>query len=535
MFIKNDGSFEKRYYNGKIGTITLLEKDKVWVKCKDDDAIIETTTEVWENVSYSINEETKEINEEISGSFEQIPLRLAWAITIHKSQGLTFEKAIIDAEASFAHGQTYVALSRCKTLEGIVLKTKITSNAIINDNRVVVFTNEVEDNLPTKKDLSNSQKVYQLNLIEDLFNYQQFLYPIQRLIKIYYENKTSFRGNILEPLNTIKDSGIVKLMQVATSFKNQLIGLSESVTNPEDNKTVQERIQKGIHYFIEHTLEHIKKPFDDITFSTDNNAIRNDFTKQLDNFEELLTIKLTCLWGLSKGFSTSKYLELRAKAILEKTEPEITSAKKKGKKREEVSTTDHPILFEQLRTLRKELSEEADCPPFQIFTQITLFELCAYFPVTPKELKAINGMGKIRVEKHGENILSIINKYVSENETTKKEVVYIDKPVNKDTKPKEVSTKHYSLNLFKSGKSIEEIAEERGFVASTIASHLVYFIPTGEIKITDIMPVNKYKKLKKIIQKIKFDGLTELKNKLDNKFTYTELRLVVADLGLNKK
>ena len=535
MFIKNDSSFEKRYYNGKIGTITLLEKDKVWVKCKDDDEIIETTPEIWENIVYAINSETKEIKEEIAGSFTQIPLRLAWAITIHKSQGLTFEKAIIDAEASFAHGQTYVALSRCKTLEGIILKTKITNNAIINDNRVVAFTNEVEENLPTIQDLSNSQKKYQLNLMDDLFSYQAFLYPVQRLIKIYYENKTSFRGNIIEPLNQIKDNGIVKLMQVATSFKNQLIGLSEAVANPEDDKTVQERIHKGIHYFIEHTLEHIKKPFDAITFSTENQAVKKDFTKQLDNFEDLLTTKLTCFWGLSKGFTTSKYLELRAKSVLEKSETETTATKKKGKKREEVVSTEHPILFEQLRDLRKKLSDEMNCPPFQIFTQITLFELCAYFPSNPKELKAINGMGKIRVEKHGEKILTIINKYVSENETTKKEVIYIDKPVSNDTKPKEISTKQHSLNLFKSGKSIKEIAKERELVESTIEGHLIHFIPTGEIKITDIMPIKKYKELKKLIRKIKFEGLTDLKNKLEDKFAYTELRLVVLDLELNKK
>ncbi|PHR71935.1 MAG: helicase [Lutibacter sp.] len=533
MFIKNDSSFEKRYYNGKIGTITLLEKEKVWVKCKDDDEIIETTPEIWENVSYLINPDTKEIKEEIAGSFAQIPLRLAWAITIHKSQGLTFEKAIIDAEASFAHGQTYVALSRCKSLEGIVLKTKITSNAIINDIKVVAFTDEVEENLPTKKDLSDSQKKYQLNLIDDLFSYQVFLYPTQRLIKIYYENKTSFRGNIIEPLNQIKDDGIVKLMQVATTFKNQLSNLSIDVENPEDDKTVQERIHKGIHYFIEHTLEQIKKPFDDITFSTDNQAVKKDFAKQIENFDDLLTTKLTCLWGLSKGFSTSKYLELRAKAVLEKTETEIP-AKKKGKKREEVVSTDHPILFEKLRALRKELSDKNNCPAFQIFTQITLFEMCAYFPKTPRELNAINGMGKIRVEKYGKEILATINKYVSENETIKKEVVYVDKPTSKDTKPKKISTKQHSLNLFKSGKPVEEIAKERGLVESTIEGHLMHFIPTGEIKTTDIISVKKYEKLKKIIQKTKFEGLTELNNKLENKFTYTELRLVVADMESTK-
>ena len=110
MFIKNDSSHEKRYFNGKIGKIVYLNKDEITVRCPDDDFDIVVTPEIWENVNYSIDKDSKEISENIVGSFSQIPLRLAWAITIHKSQGLTFERAIIDAQASFAHGQTYVAL-----------------------------------------------------------------------------------------------------------------------------------------------------------------------------------------------------------------------------------------------------------------------------------------------------------------------------------------------------------------------------------------------------------------------------------------
>ena len=139
MFIKNDSSPEKRYYNGKIGVITDISKETVTVQCANEIDEIIAEKELWNTINYSINEETKELKEDIVGSFKQIPLRLAWAITIHKSQGLTFERAIIDAEASFAHGQTYVALSRCTSLEGLVLKTPISSNAIINDKTVSTF------------------------------------------------------------------------------------------------------------------------------------------------------------------------------------------------------------------------------------------------------------------------------------------------------------------------------------------------------------------------------------------------------------
>src|SRR5690606_423973 len=108
----------KRYFNGKIGTISKLEADKIFVQC-DDDPEIEVQKEKWENIRYTLNKSTRQLDSDVLGSFTQYPLRLAWAITIHKSQGLTFEKAIIDAGAAFAPGQVYVALSRCTNLEGM--------------------------------------------------------------------------------------------------------------------------------------------------------------------------------------------------------------------------------------------------------------------------------------------------------------------------------------------------------------------------------------------------------------------------------
>ena len=156
-------------------------------------------------MKYSLNEETNEINEEIAGVFSQIPLRLAWAITIHKSQGLTFDKAIIDAGASFAHGQTYVALSRCTSLEGIVLKTQIGSQSIINDGTVKSFSEGVAANEPDQQVLTSSEKSYQLNLMAEIFSFQSLLYPTQRMIDIYYKNRSTLQGNILTHLEVIKD------------------------------------------------------------------------------------------------------------------------------------------------------------------------------------------------------------------------------------------------------------------------------------------------------------------------------------------
>lgn len=151
MFIKNDSGDRKRFYNGKIGKIKELEEDGI-IAIFDNEQEIEVERAEWQNIKYSYNAETNSIEEEIIGTFEQFPIRLAWAITVHKSQGLTFEKVIADLSGAFASGQVYVALSRCTSFNGLVLKTQLHSGAIKTDPRVIEFAkNETSDNLIAKE------------------------------------------------------------------------------------------------------------------------------------------------------------------------------------------------------------------------------------------------------------------------------------------------------------------------------------------------------------------------------------------------
>ena len=517
MFIKNDSSQDKRYYNGKIGKIISLNKKEIRVHCKGDLEDIIVTPETWENVNYDINNDTKEITENIIGSFLQMPLRLAWAITIHKSQGLTFDKAIIDANAAFAHGQTYVALSRCRTLEGIVLKNKINSGSIITDNRVTVFNDNVADNPPNEEVLNESQKTFQLNLINELLNFYNFMAPVSRLTDIYHNNTSSFKGNIINPLTEIKESGVQPILKIATSFRNQLIKLCLDVSLPEEDAAVLERIHSAIVYFINHTKEKIKNPFDELTFSTEDKALQKDFEKNINLIEEDLNSKLYCLYGLNGAFSIKKYLKLRAEAVLLKAE-------KPKKKKEFKAETDHPKLFEMLRNLRDIISMSEDIPHFQVFTQHTLYEICDLLPLNKKQLKTIHGMGKIRIDKYGAEILEIINEYADENNVIVEEIVV-------EEKPKKENTKLASLKMFKNGKSIPEIATQRDLVIGTIESHLASFIPTGEVDIFDLISKERFSELKNQASKIKFESLTDLKNKLNGTYSYFELRIVTNELN----
>lgn len=510
MFIKNDGSPEKRYFNGKIGTIIALDNESVTVKCPDDDFEIETTTETWSNIQYSLDEDTKEISEKINGSFEQIPLRLAWAITIHKSQGLTFQKAIIDAEASFAHGQTYVALSRCTSLEGIILKTPITGNAIITDTSVDSFHERVAEDVPDETVLNESEKKYHLNLIEDLFNYHPLLFPTTRLIDLYYKNRTSLSGSLLDPLQRMKDNGVVPLIKVSSRFKIQCQELAAEAISIENDVTIQKRFKKAVAYFLSQTETQLKNSLETIHFTTDNTAVKKDIEKQLTVIKNFLQVKTYCLNALKDEFNARNYLKVRANALLE------TPVKKSSTNKDTSATAS---LKESLRALRNEFALTEDIPHFQVFTQKTLLEICDELPTTTKELLAINGIGKSRIEKYGMEILNCVDYYLKKK---KKKALETDEKGNK------IPTKEVSLKLYKEGLSVFEVAKRRTLTQTTIEGHLASFIPTGEIDVFELISKKKFKLLQKAIKKVNFTELKELKAALDDSFSYGEIKLVLA-------
>jgi hypothetical protein len=181
MFIKNDSSPEKKYYNGKLATITEMKNEKIVVKFQNENDTFEVSRETWDNITYVLDGEKNEINEKVIGQYTQYPLRLAWAITIHKSQGLTFDYAIIDAGDSFSAGQVYVALSRCTSFDGIVLRTPISRKALPSDLRIFEFHAQEMPEQELNTQLQNEREVYDAQRLLQVFDWRKMQDSVHHL------------------------------------------------------------------------------------------------------------------------------------------------------------------------------------------------------------------------------------------------------------------------------------------------------------------------------------------------------------------
>ena len=437
MFLKNDPSSEKRYYNGMIGEVAAVNDAGMIVRGKDNGNEFQLLPEEWGNYKYVLNEETKEITEEIEGTFRQYPIRLAWAITIHKSQGLTFERAIIDARNSFAHGQTYVALSRCKTLEGMVLESPLCREAIISDSTVDNFTKEVERNKPGNRQLHDMQKAYFFDLLSDLFNFYSLDQAYKRLLRLIDEDLYKLYPKQLAEYKELAPHIKEKIVEVSQRFRNQYTRLINGSDDYAADQGLQERVRSGAGYFRKE-LEPVRALFEKTNMPLDNKELRKQLNERLQALDDALWIKESLLEAMmGQPFTVTGYLKLKAKVTLSLEDdsssgssPKAPKEKRERKGRKERTRSSskakvevptdilYPELYRSLSEWRAAKAREVSLPAYIIMQQKALMGIVNLLPDTPEALEAIPYFGAKGVQKYGLEILGIIRKFVKENKVS---------------------------------------------------------------------------------------------------------------------
>lgn len=248
MFIKNDKGESRRFYNGKIATISRIKGEEIYVRFPGDEHDMLLEKETWKNVRYQYNNEDDKIDEEEVGSFKQYPVRLAWAITIHKSQGLTFEKAIIDAGASFAPGQVYVALSRLTSLSGLVLYSRIHPSSINTDARVLEFTRLEKEEDQLAQELQQHQKLFITRSLVQAFDWLKLAEGMQMHFEDYETRQLPDKNNCVLWAKAVLDA-VIKQQEMAEKFTRQLEQILPNA--PQDGyQFLHQRITAGSAYFL---------------------------------------------------------------------------------------------------------------------------------------------------------------------------------------------------------------------------------------------------------------------------------------------
>jgi hypothetical protein len=522
MFLKND-LVQKRYYNGKIGVIRSLTKEKIIVDC--DGTEIEVGKETWENSRYTLNRADGKLEQETLGTFTQYPLRLAWAITIHKSQGLTFEKVMIDAGLAFSSGQVYVALSRCTSLDGIVLLSKISPTAILSNEHVVKGQQSLSYKGSLAERFAGARQLFTQQLLEEIFSFSDVGSVVEQVAFQINQHKDKLNNEAAEWIGNFK-SHLAADKEVGLKFIGHISFLMKEEEVIEKNTTLQKRITDAANHFTPRLEVYIKE-IKSNSLNTEHKEVATPLNEKLNELALALYNSNFYMQYCKQPFSVTGFLQHKLKY----TQPRFNIncyASEAAYTEIDVSNAE---LYATLKRWRNMICSETGQPVYMVANQASLQEIATFLPRTKKDLMQIGGFGKAKAEKYGDEILEAVESYCEMYDLETNMTAKVANP-KKEKKPKstetKTSSKTVSFELYKAGKDITEIAAARNFSRSTIEGHLAYFVGTGDIEINELVSSEKQQLIAAAVTEHGQHSLSSLIQNLPKDISYGEIRMVIA-------
>jgi hypothetical protein len=477
MFLKNDPSGEQKYFNGKIATvdsIKITEDDTViMVKFNGTETLLQLEKYEWRNIRFNVDEKTTEIEEEVIGTFLHYPVKLAWAITVHKSQGLTFEKAVVDVGGAFAAGQIYVALSRLTSLDGLILTSKISFRGINNDAQVERYAATKPDGETVNQLLETGTQAFIRDSILKTYSFSQLNFTWRQHLESY--NK--IEQNSEKQKHTIWALQLFDTMTPLNNFAEKFISqLRERLNaNPVDWAWLNKRLGESRDYFA--------KEFGIILL------------KILTHKEKMTTIPRTKTYvdelGELETAMYSQFQQFHKAAVLVK------------------------CVVENIE-ITKELFDEALSPQHRYRMLQAAKDSVAFEKpkpaLSPKKEAKNSGVGAEQMDDDGFNPLKMKPKKVA-----------------KVSKLGLSDTQQTTYDMFKQGHPLAAIASERHMTIGTIYSHFMVFVGKGLMDVRKIMSADRYEMILQAFEGLELGNtITPAKEKLGDSFSYEEIRLARA-------